>query len=160
MIVWQTTYDIYWKITQIIFPSEIFFCYILFLCIHICVYGKTISFRQMVYQRGNQRDGSPHYVFLYSDDENSGDEENIPLQQRNKPTSLPRKVEVINVPLKSEDTLQALALRYRCTVKTQKKIKIKNKLQWTQMGSSIFRSLNWRESTRFTKRMKYMQDAS
>lgn len=114
---------------QIMFPSEILFCYILSLCIHICVYGKAISFRQMVYQRGNQRDGSPHYVFLYSDDENSGDEENIPLQQRNKPTSLPRKVEVINVPLKSEDTLQALALRYRCTVKTQKKIKIKNKLQ-------------------------------
>ncbi|XP_043792184.1 lysM and putative peptidoglycan-binding domain-containing protein 3 isoform X2 [Apis laboriosa] len=67
----------------------------------------------MVYQRGNQRDGSPHYVFLYSDDENSGDEETISLQQCNK--SLPRKVEVIYVPLKSEDTLQALALRYRCT---------------------------------------------
>ncbi|XP_071868706.1 lysM and putative peptidoglycan-binding domain-containing protein 3 [Bombus fervidus] len=76
----------------------------------------------MVYQRGNQRDGSPHYVFLYSDDENSGDEENIPLQQRNKPTSLPRKVEVINVPLKSEDTLQALALRYRCTISELKRI--------------------------------------
>lgn len=82
----------------------------------------------MVYQRGNQRDGSPHYVFLYSDDENSGDEESIPLQQRTKLTSLPRKVEVINVPLKPEDTLQALALRYRCTVsigkKKRKKIKI------------------------------------
>ncbi|CAK9808461.1 LysM and putative peptidoglycan-binding domain-containing protein 3 [Anthophora plagiata] len=76
----------------------------------------------MVYQRGNQRDGSPHYVFLYSDDENSGDEDTIPLQQRNKSTSLPRKVEVINVPLKSEDTLQALALRYRCTISELKRI--------------------------------------
>ncbi|KAF3430169.1 hypothetical protein E2986_05817 [Frieseomelitta varia] len=76
----------------------------------------------MVYQRGNQRDGSPHYVFLYSDDENSGDEESISLQQRTKLTSLPRKVEVINVPLKSEDTLQALALRYRCTISELKRI--------------------------------------
>ncbi|KOC64804.1 LysM and putative peptidoglycan-binding domain-containing protein 3 [Habropoda laboriosa] len=76
----------------------------------------------MVYQRGNQRDGSPHYVFLYSDDENSGDEDNIPLQQRNRSTSLPRKVEVINVLLKSEDTLQALALRYRCTISELKRI--------------------------------------
>lgn len=80
----------------------------------------------MVYQRGNQRDGSPHYVFLYSDDENSGDEETISLQQCNK--SLPRKVEVIYVPLKSEDTLQALALRYRCTVKF-KKNQFKNNLK-------------------------------
>lgn len=72
------------------------------------------TFKQMVYQRGNQRDGSPHYVLLYSDDENSGNEESIPLQKTTK--SLPRKLEVINVPLKSEDTLQALALRYRCTV--------------------------------------------
>lgn len=70
----------------------------------------------MVYQRGNQREGSPHYVLLYSDDEHSGDESSIPLQPRIKAASLPRKVEVINVPLKSEDTLQALALRYRCTV--------------------------------------------
>ena len=95
--------------------------------------GKAISFRQMVYQRGNQRDGSPHYVFLYSDDENSGDEESISLQQRTKLTSLPRKVEVINVLLKPEDTLQALALRYRCMVsirrKRQKRIKIWDKLQ-------------------------------
>lgn len=83
--------------------------------------AKRFLERQMVYQRGNQRDSSPHYVFLYSDDENSEDEETakIPLQQCNK--SLPRKVEVINVPLKSEDTLQALALRYRCTVKFKKK---------------------------------------
>lgn len=76
----------------------------------------------MVYQRGNQRDGSPHYVFLYSDDENSGDEGSIPLQQRIKLTSLPRKVEVINVLLKPEDTLQALALRYRCTISELKRI--------------------------------------
>lgn len=70
----------------------------------------------MVYQRGNQREGSPHYVFLYSDDENSGEEETISLQPRSRTTSLPRKVEVITVQLKPEDTLQALALRYRCTV--------------------------------------------
>ncbi|XP_076637742.1 lysM and putative peptidoglycan-binding domain-containing protein 3 isoform X3 [Colletes latitarsis] len=76
----------------------------------------------MVYQRGNQREGSPHYVFLYSDDENSENEDNIPLQPRTKPTSLPRKVEVINVQLKSEDTLQALALRYRCTISELKRI--------------------------------------
>ncbi|XP_076665841.1 lysM and putative peptidoglycan-binding domain-containing protein 3 isoform X2 [Andrena cerasifolii] len=76
----------------------------------------------MVYQRGNQREGSPHYVLLYSDDEHSGDESNIPLQARIKAASLPRKVEVINVPLKSEDTLQALALRYRCTISELKRI--------------------------------------
>ena len=76
----------------------------------------------MVYQRGNQREGSPHYVILYSDDEHSGDESNIPLQARIKAASLPRKVEVINVPLKSDDTLQALALRYRCTISELKRI--------------------------------------
>ncbi|XP_053986172.1 lysM and putative peptidoglycan-binding domain-containing protein 3 [Hylaeus volcanicus] len=76
----------------------------------------------MVYQRGNQRDGSPHYVFLYSDDENSGNEDNIPLQSCTKVKSLPRKVEVINVQLNSEDTLQALALRYRCTISELKRI--------------------------------------
>ncbi|XP_031833503.1 lysM and putative peptidoglycan-binding domain-containing protein 3 [Nomia melanderi] len=76
----------------------------------------------MVYQRGSQREGSPHYVFLYSDDETSEDEDNIPLQPRKKTASLPRKVEVINVQLKSEDTLQALALRYRCTISEIKRI--------------------------------------
>lgn len=76
----------------------------------------------MVYQRGNQKEGSPHYVFLYSDDENSGDEENFPLQPRTGSTSTPRKVEVINVLVKPEDTLQALALRYRCTVISNLKI--------------------------------------
>lgn len=83
----------------------------------------------MVYQRGNQRDGSPHYVFLYSDDENSGEEENISLQQRTKLTSLPRKVEVINVLLKPEDTLQALALRYRCTVNIEERKKERKELK-------------------------------
>ncbi|KAI4487468.1 PREDICTED: lysM and putative peptidoglycan-binding domain-containing protein 4 [Polistes canadensis] len=76
----------------------------------------------MVYQRGNQKEGSPHYVFLYSDDENSGDEENFPLQPRTSTTSSPRKVEVINVIVKPEDTLQALALRYRCTISELKRI--------------------------------------
>ncbi|XP_015179841.1 PREDICTED: lysM and putative peptidoglycan-binding domain-containing protein 4 [Polistes dominula] len=76
----------------------------------------------MVYQRGNQKEGSPHYVFLYSDDENSGDEENFPLQTRTSTTSSPRKVEVINVIVKPEDTLQALALRYRCTISELKRI--------------------------------------
>ncbi|XP_034177136.1 lysM and putative peptidoglycan-binding domain-containing protein 3 isoform X2 [Osmia lignaria lignaria] len=80
----------------------------------------TVSF--MVYQRGNQREGSPHYVFLYSDDENSGEEETICLQPRNRTTSLPRKVEVITIQLKPEDTLQALALRYRCTISELKRI--------------------------------------
>ena len=72
--------------------------------------------RQSVYQRGNQRDGSPHYVLLYSDDEQSGDEENIPLQSPSESNSSPRKVEVIKIQLQPDDTLQALALKYRCTV--------------------------------------------
>ncbi|XP_033326712.2 lysM and putative peptidoglycan-binding domain-containing protein 3 [Megalopta genalis] len=76
----------------------------------------------MVYQRGNQREGSPHYVFLYSDDEASQEEDDIPLQPRNKTISLPRKVEVINVQLKPEDTLQALAVRCRCTISELKRI--------------------------------------
>ena len=69
-----------------------------------------------MYQRSSQREGSPHYVLLYSEDENSEDEENIPLQLHHHHASPPRKVEVINIQLKPEDTLQALALRYRCTV--------------------------------------------
>ncbi|KAI4500275.1 hypothetical protein M0802_004692 [Mischocyttarus mexicanus] len=76
----------------------------------------------MVYQRGNQKEGSPHYVFLYSDDENSGDEENFPLHPRSSTASSPRKVEVINVIVKPEDTLQALSLRYRCTISELKRI--------------------------------------
>ncbi|XP_015112156.1 lysM and putative peptidoglycan-binding domain-containing protein 3 [Diachasma alloeum] len=77
--------------------------------------------RQTIHQRGNQRDGSPHYVLLYSDDE-SGDEEEILLQPRNKSNSTPRRIEVIVVTLKPEDTLQALALRYRCTISELKRI--------------------------------------
>lgn len=76
----------------------------------------------MVYLRGNQKEGSPHYVFLYSDDENSGDEENFALQSRTNSASSPRKVEVINVLVKPEDTLQALSLRYRCTISELKRI--------------------------------------
>lgn len=72
--------------------------------------------RSMVYQRGIQKEGSPHYVFLYSDDENSDAEETITLYARSKSTSNPRKVEVISIQLKPDDTLQALALRFRCTV--------------------------------------------
>lgn len=73
--------------------------------------------RQTVYHRGNQRDGSPHYVFLYPDDDQSEDEEHFSLQPKNSST-LPRKIEVINVQVQSEDTLQALALRYHCKVST------------------------------------------
>ncbi|CAD6208229.1 GSCOCG00010481001-RA-CDS [Cotesia congregata] len=75
--------------------------------------------RNIPYQRGNQRDKSPHYVFLYSDDE--VDDEEVPLQVR-KHKSTPRKVEVIVVNLKPEDTLQALALRYHCTISELKRI--------------------------------------
>ncbi|XP_011305229.1 lysM and putative peptidoglycan-binding domain-containing protein 3 [Fopius arisanus] len=81
---------------------------------------KSVGNNRQAYQRGNQRDGSPHYVLLYSDDE-SGEEE-ILLQPRNKTNSTPRKVEVIVVTLKPEDTLQALALRYRCTISELKRI--------------------------------------
>lgn len=76
--------------------------------------------RQTVYQRGSQREGSPHYVFLYSDDEDDHEKEGIPLEPRNRAKTVPRKVEVIKVSLKPEDTLQALALRYRCTVSNSK----------------------------------------
>ncbi|XP_043467762.1 lysM and putative peptidoglycan-binding domain-containing protein 3 isoform X1 [Leptopilina heterotoma] len=79
------------------------------------------SGRTSVYQRGNQRDASPHYVFLYSDDEYSEDEENIPLQNRNH-AHAPRKVEVIKIEVQSEDTLQALALRYGCTISEIKRV--------------------------------------
>ncbi|XP_034945480.1 lysM and putative peptidoglycan-binding domain-containing protein 4 [Chelonus insularis] len=76
--------------------------------------------RYSAYHRGIPKDGSPHYVFLYSDDE-FGDE-NIPLQPQKPKKSVPRKVEVINVTLKAEDTLQALALKYRCTISELKRI--------------------------------------
>jgi len=67
----------------------------------------------MIHQRG--REGSPYYVSLHSDDESSTDEDSIALQTIKRST-LGRKIEVINVQVKPEDTLQALALRYRCTV--------------------------------------------
>ncbi|XP_018306402.1 lysM and putative peptidoglycan-binding domain-containing protein 3 isoform X2 [Mycetomoellerius zeteki] len=73
------------------------------------------SIRQTIHLRG--RESSPHYVFLHSDDEGSTD--NISLQTIKRPTSLYRKIQVINVQIKPEDTLQALALRYRCTVPVQ-----------------------------------------
>lgn len=76
--------------------------------------------RQSAYQRGNQRESSPSYVLLYSDGDYSGDEENIPLSNTNiHHEHIPRKVEVIEIRLKSDDTLQALALRYGCRVSFQ-----------------------------------------
>ncbi|XP_051154068.1 lysM and putative peptidoglycan-binding domain-containing protein 3 isoform X2 [Leptopilina boulardi] len=81
----------------------------------------TTFIKTSVYQRGNQRDASPHYVFLYSDDECSDDEENILLENRNH-SHAPRKVEVIKVEIQSEDTLQALALRYGCTISEIKRV--------------------------------------
>ncbi|XP_071560109.1 lysM and putative peptidoglycan-binding domain-containing protein 3 isoform X1 [Temnothorax nylanderi] len=78
---------------------------------------KTV--RQTIHLRG--RESSPHYVFLHSDDESSTDEDNISLRAIKRPTSL-RKIQVINVQIKPEDTLQALALRYRCTISELKRI--------------------------------------
>lgn len=77
-------------------------------------------FRPSVYQRGNNQtpDNSPHYVFVYDDDDdNHSDEETIILQPRSRPKIQPRKIEVINVSLTSDDTLQSLSLKYRCTVR-------------------------------------------
>ncbi|XP_011686729.1 PREDICTED: lysM and putative peptidoglycan-binding domain-containing protein 3 isoform X2 [Wasmannia auropunctata] len=73
--------------------------------------------RQMIHLRG--RESSPHYVILHSDDESGADEDNISLQTVKRPASLGRKIQVINVQIRPEDTLQALALRYRCTVPVQ-----------------------------------------
>ncbi|XP_066587544.1 lysM and putative peptidoglycan-binding domain-containing protein 4 [Prorops nasuta] len=78
--------------------------------------------RQMVYQRGSQREGSPHYEILYSNGENSGDEEHIPLQTNKSSATLSEKVDVITVLIKAEDTLQALSLRYSCTISELKRI--------------------------------------
>ncbi|XP_012258797.1 lysM and putative peptidoglycan-binding domain-containing protein 3 [Athalia rosae] len=78
--------------------------------------------RQTVYQRGGQRDGSPHYVLLYSDAENSGDEESIPLRKISLSQAPPRRVEVIKIQLQPEDTLQALSLRYGSTISELKRI--------------------------------------
>ncbi|XP_015584751.1 lysM and putative peptidoglycan-binding domain-containing protein 3 [Cephus cinctus] len=80
------------------------------------------NIRQSAYIRSGQRESSPHYVLLYSDDENSGDEENIPLKPQTHTSSPPRKVEVIKIQIKPEDTLQALALKYRCTISELKRI--------------------------------------
>lgn len=76
--------------------------------------------RQMIHLRG--RESSPHYVFLHSDDESSADEDNISLQTIKRSPSSRRKIQVINVQIKPEDTLQALALRYRCTISELKRI--------------------------------------
>ncbi|XP_011686728.1 PREDICTED: lysM and putative peptidoglycan-binding domain-containing protein 3 isoform X1 [Wasmannia auropunctata] len=76
--------------------------------------------RQMIHLRG--RESSPHYVILHSDDESGADEDNISLQTVKRPASLGRKIQVINVQIRPEDTLQALALRYRCTISELKRI--------------------------------------
>ncbi|GAB1861836.1 LysM and putative peptidoglycan-binding domain-containing protein 3 [Camponotus japonicus] len=83
------------------------------------MFDEQKNARQLIYQRG--RESSPHYVFLHSDDESSTDEENISLQII-KSVSSRRKIEVINIQIKPEDTLQALALRYRCTISELKRI--------------------------------------
>ncbi|XP_070168319.1 lysM and putative peptidoglycan-binding domain-containing protein 3 [Polyergus mexicanus] len=84
------------------------------------MFDEQKNARQLIYQRG--REGSPYYVFLHSDDENSTDEENISLQVIKRSTAPCRKIEVINIQIKPEDTLQALALRYRCTISELKRI--------------------------------------
>lgn len=84
------------------------------------MFDEQKNARQLIYQRG--RESSPHYVFLHSDDESSTDEENISLQIIKQSTSSRRKIEVINIQIKPEDTLQALALRYRCTISELKRI--------------------------------------
>lgn len=83
------------------------------------MFDEQKNARQLIYQRG--RESSPHYVFLHSDDESSADEENISLQII-KSVSSRRKIKVINIQIKPEDTLQALALRYRCTISELKRI--------------------------------------
>lgn len=83
------------------------------------MFDEQKAVRQTIHLRG--RESSPHYVFLHSDDESSTDEDNISLQTIKKSTSL-RKIQVINVRVKPEDTLQALALRYRCTISELKRI--------------------------------------
>ncbi|XP_050464904.1 lysM and putative peptidoglycan-binding domain-containing protein 3 [Cataglyphis hispanica] len=84
------------------------------------MFDEQKNARQLIYQRG--RESSPYYVFLHSDDESSTDEENISLQVIKRSTSPRRKIEVINIQVKPEDTLQALALRYRCTISELKRI--------------------------------------
>lgn len=112
----------------------------------------------MVYQRGNQREGSPHYVLLYSDEENSGDEEGIPMQPCRRNASQPRKVEVINVQLKSDDTLQALALRYRCTISELKRI---NKIhKENEIHARHFIKVPVQPFSLLTERLESTQNAS
>ncbi|KAL0132210.1 hypothetical protein PUN28_000178 [Cardiocondyla obscurior] len=82
------------------------------------VFEEQKAVRQTTYLRG--RESSPHYVFLHSDDESST-EEDISLQTIKRSTPS-RKIQVINVQIKPEDTLQALALRYRCTISELKRI--------------------------------------
>ncbi|KAL7298288.1 hypothetical protein TKK_0008639 [Trichogramma kaykai] len=78
--------------------------------------------RQTSFQRVNQKEGSPKYVYLHSeDDQSEGEEEIYPLKVRKNPSE-PRKVEVIIVQVQTDDTLQALALKYRCTVSELKRI--------------------------------------
>lgn len=61
-----------------------------------------------------------HHTSLHSDDESDSDEINISRRnikrKRKKGTSSPHKDQVITVEVRSEDTLQALALRYKCNV--------------------------------------------
>lgn len=52
-------------------------------------------------------------------DEEEYDENNILLLNISPSSSKLRKIEVINVEVKPDDTLQALALRYGCTVSEQ-----------------------------------------
>ncbi|KAL6265489.1 hypothetical protein P5V15_002285 [Pogonomyrmex californicus] len=76
--------------------------------------------RQMIHLRG--RESSPYYIFLHSDDESSTEEDGISLQTIKSVSLRYHKIEVINVQIKPEDTLQALALRYRCTISELKRI--------------------------------------
>ncbi|XP_014479855.1 PREDICTED: lysM and putative peptidoglycan-binding domain-containing protein 4 isoform X2 [Dinoponera quadriceps] len=75
--------------------------------------------RQGVHLRGGQKDGSPQYVYL---DEEDCDEDNTFLLNISQSSLGPRKIEVINVEIKPDDTLQALALRYSCTISALKQI--------------------------------------
>ncbi|XP_011145449.1 lysM and putative peptidoglycan-binding domain-containing protein 4 isoform X2 [Harpegnathos saltator] len=74
--------------------------------------------RQGIHLRGNQKEGSPHYVYLDEED----CDENIILLNINQSSSRLHKIEVINVEVKPGDTLQALALRYSCTISELKQI--------------------------------------
>lgn len=79
---------------------------------NVCVTDIIRSTFRQICQRGSQREGSPSYVLLHSDEENDVDEDVITLANINRTTSY----NIMNLQIKSDDTLQALALRYRCTV--------------------------------------------